>query len=85
MPQLTLHVLLLYLVILYSFGLFRGRKALNEACELISTRLQGAPLLLTFKGLGTFGSKVVFANVADGLKDLEIVAGKQLLYTCIRL
>lgn len=58
---------------------FRGKKALKEASELVKTKLAGEPLVLKISGIGSFGSRVVFANVSDGLNELQSVAGEYVM------
>ena len=55
------------------FNNVRGRRALHEASDAIRTQLVGKPLVLKFSRLNTFGSKVVFSSVSDGLDELHSV------------
>ena len=59
----------------------RGRKSLLEAGQLINAELGGAALSMKFDGLSSFGSRVVYAQVSDGLDTLHSIAGKNYCFS----
>ncbi len=71
-------------IFLYSSPTYRAKATLEAATRKVvkEYKLATEPLKLTFKGLGTFGQNVLFAQIEDGpSKDRLInMAGMQYLH-----